>query len=143
MFGEYDYDDTGRGAGLMRVEGFSEAHVRKINDWFRILELGREVGYARPPKPSLDTRSQRGFLTPLLPFVFLILLSIPVVAVTVLSLAGLLSDKGGIWIAGVVIEPLLLVGIVLTGLRLRWFFRLRRRVAETGERMPYGLGAAD
>ena len=127
----------------MRVEGFSPDLVQRIGDWFRILELGREVGYARPPRPALDTRSSRGFHTPVLPLVFLSVFLVPLVAVTVLTLAGFLPDKGGIWIAGVVVAPMLIAGIVLTATRLRWFLRLRARVAETGERMPYGLGLAD
>jgi len=127
----------------MRVEGFDEEHVRRIGDWFRILELGREVGYVNPPKPAVETSSNRGFSSPVLPFVFLAIFAVPVIAFTILSLAGLLPSLGGIWIAGVCILPIIAVGLVLSGRRLRWYSRVRARVAETGERMPHGLGLVD
>ena len=127
----------------MRVEGFDAEHLQRIGDWFRILELGREAGYANPPKPAVETTSRRGFASPVLPFVFLMVFAVPVSLVTVLSAAGLLPAFGGIWIAGLCILPIIAVGLVLSGRRLRWYSRVRARVAETGERMPYGLGLAD
>lgn len=138
VVGEFDFPD-----GRMRVEGFDAEHLRRIGDWFRILELGREVGYANPPRPALDTASNRGFSSPVLPFVFLAVLAVPVIAVTLLSIAGALPSVGGIWIAGVCILPIVTVGLVLSGRRLRWYSRVRARVAETGERMPHGLGLVD
>jgi hypothetical protein len=127
----------------MRVEGFSDEHVRYIGDWFRILELGKEVGYANPPKPAVTTTSNKAFSSPVLPFVFLAVFAVPVIAVTALSLAGLMPNYGGIWIAGLCILPIIAVGLVLSGRRLRWYSRVRARVAETGERMPHGLGLVD
>jgi len=124
----------------MRVEGFNADQLQRIGDWFRILELGREVGYHNPPRAAVGSRS---FSTPLMPFIYLAVVTVPVLAVTFLSLAGLLPDKQGIWVAGACILPLLIAGLVLTGRRLRWFFRVRARVAETGERMPHGLGLVD
>ncbi len=126
--------------GRMRVEGFSDGDVLRIGDWFRIIELGREVGYANPPRAAVGVRS---FSNPLLPFIFLVISAIPLIAITVLSLAGLLPTLGGIWIAGACILPIIVLGIALSGRRLRWYSRVRARVAETGERMPYGLGLVD
>lgn len=138
VVGEFDFPE-----GRMRVEGFDAEHVGRIGDWFRILELGREVGYANPPKPAIETTSNRGFSSPVLPFVFLAVFCVPVIAVTLLSLAGALPSLGGSWIAGVCILPIVAVGLVLSGRRLRWYSRVRARVAETGERMPHGLGLVD
>ena len=127
----------------MRVEGFDDDKLRRIGDWFRILELGREVGYANPPKPAVETASSRGFASPVLPFAVLAIFAVPVIAVTVLSLAGFIPNLGGIWVAGVCILPIVALGLVLSGRRLRWYSRVRARVAETGERMPHGLGLVD
>ena len=141
---EFDYTDPHRGTGIIRVEGFTEHELQRVTDWFRVEELGREAGYTNPPRQWLDVRSGRqAFRSPVPTIAFASVLIVATLVVLVLSLLGALPSKGGIWIACLVMLPLFAAILWAPVRRLRWWTRLRARVAETGERMPYGLGVMD
>lgn len=142
-FGVFSYDEPGRAAGYMRLEQFSAHDLRRIDDWLRVDEIGREIGYAKPPRQWMDRNGRQYFHSPI-PYLLLGSgLSFAALVVLALSLSGLLPDHGGIWIACLVMLPLFLVIVVQHAMRLRWWVRARAHVMARGERLPYGLGAID
>ena len=141
--GVFSYTEPGRSAGYMRLEQFSARDLQRIDDWFRVDEIGREIGYAKPPRQYLERSGRQYFRSPL-PYLLLgVVMSFAALVVLLLSLSGLLPNHGGIWIACLVMLPLFLVIVVQHALRLRWWVRARSHVIARGERMPYGLGAID
>jgi hypothetical protein len=141
--GVFAYAEDGRSSGYMRLEGYTAAELQRVDDWFRVEEIGHALGYAKPPKQPLDRLGRSAVHTPVLPIVYGSVFIVVLLVVLVLSLAGLLPQLGGIWIAALCLLPLMVLLVVLGAVRLRWWVRAREYVRSRGERMPYGLGAAD
>jgi len=142
-FSVFSYAEHCRSSGFMRLEGFSPEDLQRIDDYFRVEEIGHELGYPKPPAQALDYLGRSVMRNPV-PFVVLGAVMIPpLVILFVLSMAGLLPQLGGIWVLPVCVIPLCVLMIALQVRRLRWWVRARALVRARGERMPYGLGAVD
>lgn len=142
-FSVFSYAEPERSSGFMRLEGFSPEDLQRIDDYFRIEEIGHELGYTKPPAQALDYLGRDVMRSPV-PFIVLPALMIPpLVVLFALSVAGFLPQLGGIWTVPVCVVPLLLLMLVLGARRLLWWTRARAYVQSRGERMPYGLGAVD
>lgn len=146
---DFDYRDAERGAGIARLEGFSEADETSIRDFLRVRQLGAEIGMPLWALPWLDTYDYAALARPP---------RNPVVAVIVFAAAALLFLVSGavtaVRAAAGELVPLmpvlffacalLLCGIaIFHGRRLGWWLKARALVRSNGERMPSGLRGAE
>lgn len=148
--GAYRYSDPARGSGTVRVEGFSAADAERIDDYFVVEEVWRELGIRHAPRQWVDIKTYAHLVpaarNPCIMVGVASLGSAAMLLCAALAVWGPLrvSDSQAelLWLMPstfLVIALLLLIVVVQHGRRLSPWLQARALLRSRGERLPAGL----
>jgi hypothetical protein len=150
--GEFVYNDPSRGSGQARLEGFDDAEVRRIDDYFRVEEMRVRLDLPRSARQPLDIRTfwtRPGSTNNPIPMIVL-----GTVVGLVAVVLGVASSLGPMRVPGETVTwvYLPLFGVLVVGAvvvivqhvrRLPSWFALRQAFRDAGEPLPIGLRNGD
>lgn len=148
--GVYSYSDPGRGSGVVRLEGFSATDAERIDDYFVVEGVWRELGIRNAPRQWVDIRTYAHLVpaarNPCIMVSIASLGSAGMLLCAALAVWGPLrvseSQAELAWLMPstfLIIALLLLIVVVQHGRRLGPWLSARALLLSRGERLPAGL----